>query len=411
MDARHRGHGRVGAAGADGQRVWALLVGGSVAFTLVSIMWELKLWDSPWLLTFQLGTELNLATWWSGMMPLLAALVAYEHASHAKDRVRVGWMALAATFAVMSLTEIGSIHERLDDALTLLFILLLASLFLLAVTRLWPQQELRSVVLITVVAMGLLAITTLQEHAKGFGTFLDDIPLMSVALEEMVEVLAYMFMLVAATVGRPAADRGATDHSLLPAPHRLAGAFRLVLALAAVHLAVALFLMPGIDIGQQGDPAVWFPAAAFLGLFLVHWQAHRSATGGSLELWRALWALGMSALMVSAVSPASVERFSTYDLPVDARILVGVLLLATLGVCWFPTTPISPWVILAAVAMVAGVAVEMVAGITTLRYVLVGIVPAVPLLFQLTRSDPPRWDSTGARLPTDTAQGLGFHSQ
>ena len=64
-----------------------------------------------------LATENVVAAWYSSMLLLLTAvlaLLAYRaDGKSAASRLRFGWLAVAAGFAVLSVDELGSLHERL----------------------------------------------------------------------------------------------------------------------------------------------------------------------------------------------------------------------------------------------------------------------------------------------------------
>src|SRR5688500_6684607 len=61
-----------------------------------------------------LGAKVNLAVWWSGSLMLLGGIIAYE-LSHWDVDARSAWVILAILFSLLSLDEIGSIHERVRD--------------------------------------------------------------------------------------------------------------------------------------------------------------------------------------------------------------------------------------------------------------------------------------------------------
>ncbi len=60
-----------------------------------------------------MGGEINVGAWWSGMLFLLAAVLALECAADARRSVaeRRGWAAFAAAFTALSFDEIASLHE------------------------------------------------------------------------------------------------------------------------------------------------------------------------------------------------------------------------------------------------------------------------------------------------------------
>lgn len=71
---------------------------------------------------FQLAMENNVASWWSGMLLLVIALHAsdgYFSNKHSQRLEATGWGSLAIIFTILSLDEIGSLHERASKILPL----------------------------------------------------------------------------------------------------------------------------------------------------------------------------------------------------------------------------------------------------------------------------------------------------
>jgi hypothetical protein len=67
------------------------------------------------LFTLGLGGEGNVGAWWSGMLFLLAAVLALDRTADARRTLteRRGWAVLAAAFALLSFDEVASLHEFL----------------------------------------------------------------------------------------------------------------------------------------------------------------------------------------------------------------------------------------------------------------------------------------------------------
>ena len=62
-----------------------------------------------------LAIEMNFAAWWSGVLLLGLGLLSYEIFSGKGERSRFAWLLLAIAFVLLSIDEIGSIHERIED--------------------------------------------------------------------------------------------------------------------------------------------------------------------------------------------------------------------------------------------------------------------------------------------------------
>lgn len=371
---------RAGEAAFDrGDRGWAVLVVAiSASFAAVSLAWELRVTRSPLVLPAQLGTELTPAAWWSGSLLLLAALAAVERAHGGPVRTRRGWASLAVVLAVMSLSEIGSVHERLGSLAIVPYVLVLGGLFGLATVHLWADAALRLRVTVIAASFGSIALTTLQEYAKGYGTGFDDVPLLRVGIEETVEVLAFTAVFLAVAAGPRGRPAGKGLRALVPGPVMSPLMLRVVVLLLVAHLLFSVSLAPVMRIGQQGDLAVWFPSAAFLwtSARYVHRDLDTAHRGDRL---RAGHAALMSLAAVVLLSPAGLDRLQEYSVPVHGRQLWAGLLLLTIALLWDRATGRVARTV-AAVAVVLVTTLEMG---PTVHYVLGGAVAGVPVVAAL----------------------------
>ncbi len=95
---------------------WVWIVAVDLVLVFITII-KHNLPDSLWGIYhhFDLGREMNMAAWWSGICLVALAFLAYELYSTNKDRTRVAWLILSLILFGLSLDEIGSLHERVES--------------------------------------------------------------------------------------------------------------------------------------------------------------------------------------------------------------------------------------------------------------------------------------------------------
>lgn len=113
---------RKASANLHGRVLLLAIVAGSAI--LVSLTYIVK--SSPGTLPFErqwhLGWERNVATWWSGLILFLGAVLAWDGAVRGKLRISGGdprackaWLAIGAIILFLSADEVSSFHERLGS--------------------------------------------------------------------------------------------------------------------------------------------------------------------------------------------------------------------------------------------------------------------------------------------------------
>jgi hypothetical protein len=282
---------------------WQVVTVGS----LVAVAWTMvtpSLPDTELLGLFKqslnLGLELNLSVWWSSMLFFSGAALAVRLARTVGED-RVGWAAMAAVLAVLSLDELGSIHERASDSWGLPGMALVVALAGLSMFRLARHGRGRSAALFGA-SLALLAIASqvLEEvDTLGSGAVVGAVR----GIEEGTELLGACLILLGLVMAL-AEPRSMTLREFLPRLHDRSSRV-LLLALLAVGLVVALAYVPE---DGRGDPGRWFAAIGFL------------VVAGTLQWDRSVGGRpGLASLVAVA---ASIDVcYHLYDVPGAERVI------------------------------------------------------------------------------------------
>ena len=244
----------------------------------------------PLLDQLNLARENVVAVWFSSMLPLLASgacflcLLARGQADD-RDRMHSGWLVLAFAFALMSLDEMGSIHERIAAqrgllawALALWPLFLGIPAFMLAFA--WFQLR-RSPAAFRLLLLGVLCLCSvpLQEYLEAPyyrsdpGWIRPSVPLL---LEEGGELLGLLLCLVGCWV---------FARSLLVEPPTRLVAGNAVRRLApglcaGMAVLLGLLLMLDLESGRNlGTIVNWVPSALAVLAALLALNRKRSGLG------------------------------------------------------------------------------------------------------------------------------------
>lgn len=260
-----------------------------------------------------LAIEMNLAAWWSGVLLFGLGLLAYEIFSSREERAKLAWLLLAIAFTCLSIDEIGSIHERIEDWLIdspllaaidpyvpiAITGLLLIPYPLLALFR---HQRTRKTAWLLLIGFLLFSSIALQERLEGSVDWGDWWSL-RLGLEEGTELLG-MFFCYGAMVNHTWCGHAPSGLSgVLPNPLRMKAVPILVGAGLAIHLALMAFQMSQYEQAFSEHLLVWYPLALSVLLSLsAFWQYRRSSEKGSFET-RAWRLLAVYCLLSSAILP------------------------------------------------------------------------------------------------------------
>ena len=231
---------------------------------------------------FSLTGENSIGSWWSGVLLLLASVLAMDGFVRKQGRSlreRTAWACLGLVLLILSLDEVGSLHERVGKYLPpygwwalLPFVVLLAALATHGLSVLMNEKRGRTAAVLIATAFGMFALVAVQEELEHRTRWWGSLPGLRAALEEGTEIAAMLLLL--ATISRYASadpagqqDSATRALSLLDLYPR---SIATVLALTAAPLAYVTMHMPGADPGTKlGLPANWLGSVAFLLAALV----------------------------------------------------------------------------------------------------------------------------------------------
>lgn len=280
------------------RRAFHALVAASVAFVLVtfaSFAFEGQGSVSRLLFWLGLAGENNVGAWWSGMLLLVTAVLAFDAAANAVSRPQArGWRSLAIALTVLSFDEIAALHEHLSntsDVHIAVLALVIAGLCLHALANLWRAGTPQRTLGLIVAAFFLFALVPVQEVLQQTREWPNAIIYgVRGAIEEGTELAAILLLIAAA--GR---DRLSVATVGSPAPfavlHDYRTAWRVTAALLWPIVVAAAYILP-----SPSGPADWLASGLYLAGALLAIQRMVAVPVPRLAEWCVVgWWLGASA--------------------------------------------------------------------------------------------------------------------
>jgi hypothetical protein len=333
-----------------------------------------------------LGSENVLAAWWTAalLMGVAAAAVlcwaSCRKRTGGRRMVTLGWLGVAAACVLLSLDELGAVHERLrlgppgstpsmlQDANLLTLALAAAVGPVLAFVLALIRTRHRVSAALVVAALGLFGVAVLADHEEApLLPFLapDETgrPLVALLVEEGAELGGVLLLLAAALYFLADAARqrrmvGGDEDVPLDLSFR---SFRIA-GLAAPFVAGAgmiamLFLQEGVlEHRRYDDPIIWFPSMLAIGSAAGAVFAARRTVAG----WRLLPLAGVAAVV--AVDVGAAELVSSQLWPGSPRrslmiaLFIGAAAVGALALAWtaYPDPVVRLGVAIWAVGVAAG---------------------------------------------------------
>ena len=301
---------------------------------------------------FNLAVENNFASWWSGTLLLLIALHAFDGYFLKITTVPLearGWGAMALIFAILSMDEIGSIHERASQLVhlggvwwsLLPFAIVVLCLLFYGFYALYKAKVSYYRLLLIVCGFGLFGSVVLQEFIEHRIVWEPWMKPIRSTIEEGSELMAMLLLLKACMPN----TRGIFSGSPGTGPvFEIASSLRKYLfALSIIALPVYVYVSvlwsDSQRIHYQGHPADWLAAGLF---FLAALSASRHFLKEGESFSGCYLALAAVCIFSSCITVAFPPEYKVF-LPTTAvslRMLamffavVVICLLWTLGRCY-----------------------------------------------------------------------------
>ncbi|MGB5637101.1 MAG: hypothetical protein WBM86_30555 [Waterburya sp.] len=238
---------------------------------------------------FDLGQEMNLAAWWSGMILFSIALLCYEIYCDRNNQKKVTWLLLTIAFTCLSIDEIGSIHERIetwiqliDPYVSLSLIQLIDPYIPIAILGvilvpfpliiLWNSQETRRTAILLIVGFLFLASIAIQERLEGYIEWYQWGGV-RLGVEEGTELLGMFFCYLGVVLQRHQPQSTNKLICAVPNPFLMRNLQKIISGGIIVHLCLIIFVSIYINIDYSGRTLVWYPVAIlFLLSLTIYWK-------------------------------------------------------------------------------------------------------------------------------------------
>ena len=388
--------------------------------------------------------ENRASVWYSGMLLLCASLAMaacyWLEAQRSHERgsrlARFGWLGCAAAFALLSLDEMGSLHERFPTGIlpsfeslggwtAHLILPILAGAAFFGAFAWYRLRHQPAAALLMGLGIVLFLSVPLQEHIEVLHFYGDDAPtrpLWMPLLEEGTELFGTLAFLAAALLSIAHMSSTPAPPRDIRKPMRQVPGMPVALTIVAilgVGMIVSLQVLPtymNLD-DARGIPANWFPsAAAFIIALVLVFQARFARHGGFSKLARAMLALGLLHVVLSAdhgsahhLSETILESNQVRRRQMDALLLLWVLSAGTWAIISIPDVvtraAVLAWTSLQALAFLPALPERPV--IAMVAYAI--LLPALARFAHLPATPAARPEASASLVSDHVAtQGRGF---
>ena len=253
-------------------------------FLLIHVYDKPHLWRYLWrfLAPLNLGGEMNISVWWSGITLALAGFIAYEIFCDDAARSRSAWLALSVILLGLSIDEICSIHERVDNqTLSLMFKSIIIFLSAYSFFKLLKDVGTRGSAKLIIAGFLCYGLVVGQEHIEHAITWPHWLLGVRLALEEGTELLGTLLILLGVVPNRKTDLPTSSLFSvvpLVPNPSNFKGLRAFLFIGTGLGAAVSLLVFPLLsDVGKRGNPSVWYPSILYLLVSCaLFWEAQKT---------------------------------------------------------------------------------------------------------------------------------------
>lgn len=230
---------------------------------------------------FELGSENNVAVWWSAALLLICASLSYERFGRPDSRDRLAWLCLSLLMVGFSIDEASSLHERISEGpspwINLApFAFVSVVVLSYCLVSLLRRPETRHSGVLIGLGFGMFFLAAFQEFLEHQLTWPDWAIGLRVALEEGTELAGVILILCGIALQRrhgPLYGLG----RIVPRPARLPYLnWVLLIGLAYHFFAVYLESHGQSESNTRGRPSSWYPFALWFLLFCsAYWSMGR----------------------------------------------------------------------------------------------------------------------------------------
>ncbi|NEO43869.1 MAG: hypothetical protein F6K55_06905 [Moorea sp. SIO4A3] len=259
---------------------------------------------------FNLAGEMNIAVWWSSILLFIAAFLSYENFVSEKRRgYSNAWLIMSSVMLFLSLDEIGSLHEVLqEDSWSNYIPFALVGIILLtySLLKLFSQPNTRKSGILILSGFILFASVVFQEYIEVTTEWPDSLLGIRAALEEGSELMGTLLCLFGITIQSQKQNESDSLISWLPNPLLMKGLPIFLLGGMVIHIAASFlvqhlpsFLNPNVpNLSNGGIPAIWYPMAIFFMLFCASFRKALNPLNNNPQPWLLL---SVSFMIFSAV--------------------------------------------------------------------------------------------------------------
>lgn len=326
---------------------------------------------------FYLGNENNLAAWWSGITLLLAAILAFEK----HDSKNKAWLIVAFVLAILSLDEIGSIHERVGIWKGWSGMLpagcLLLGLFGYAILKIYKDKDSKINAIYLLIAFSIFCSVAFQEYLEHTLNWKPWMRGLRVGLEEGTELLGTFFLFLAVLSKDKISP--ILSNRLLPKAATLINLKSLFLIALVIHIVGCYVMTRFFDPFHRGNPMNWYPTAICFCVFLVcAW--HSILSDQSKKFWWQtltlaclLSSIGLMTNIFNILLPG-IDNIISSELILERFFLFYLIQLFVMSTLFILTPKMkTPKAIAILIAIVALVALSIWGDSQWLRFSILGI--------------------------------------